>query len=518
MPLSCTRPRSPRSPRSPREAGSDGSLRPETRLWWEVLYKSNMATNEALYLVQAQKWIAKLDRTQAARTLFFVDSKHFQFWSSFSDCILLWFFNLLFSKWVGNWPPDPPVHLVNFSTSWTDVQRWGGCWRELAPQLWPAGPRQLSGPWQGCYCRRGSVWGAVPDSDFGQQLLSICFCLWLTAIDGHGKHIYIYISYTYIYIYIHIYIYIYISIYIYRELHETPCSLRRELKNLVLTCLDLLEQFVKPWIPLTGTDLGRDGFAGCTLCTSPSQLVLGSQRPQHASIAATCLGSTEGRARKPTGIRNAYNGPTSLKAFCFEVLVRISICTFWDSAHFGYKHFLRRWLLSTRTRLLWEHTMIPMIPGCICTWDLNVRLSHLLVSRWQPLACRTATSAGRHLSASLLDEVADAAAWSFNLSLLGKDSHRSCWSHQSLSSVPPVPLEKLAQFIENQHVFFDWVEMITSLGWLSTNTPRKSGAWPVQEIGPARRTASMWEQLNDWVCQKMGRTPKVVISMGEWWS
>ena len=142
----------------------------------------------------------------------------------------------------------------------------------------------------------------------------------MTAIDGHGKRV---------------------------ERERESCRKLfvhcGENKNLVLTCLDLLEQFVNPWIPLTfGTDLGRDGFAGCTLCTSPSQLVLGSQRPEHAAIAATCLGSTEGRARKPTGIRNAYNGPTSLKAFCFEVLVRISIYTFWDSAHFGYTHFIRR--------------------------------------------------------------------------------------------------------------------------------------------------------------------------------
>lgn len=217
-----------------------------------------------------------------------------------------------------------------------------------------------------------------------------------------------------------------------------------ENKNLVLTCLDLLEQFVNPWIPLTfGTDLGRDGFAGCTLCTSPSQLVLGSQRPQHAAIAATCLGSTEGRARKPKGIRNAYNGPTSLKAFCFEVLVRISIYTFWDSAHLGTNISLEGDCFPLGQDCCENTPWFPWFLARAYAHGIYVRLSHLplLVSRWQPLACRTATSAGCHLSASLLDEVADAAAWSFNLSLVGKDSHRSCWSHQSLSSVPPVPLE-----------------------------------------------------------------------------
>lgn len=90
MPLSCTR---PRSPRSPREAGSDH--------WQSETHRDQVVVRGALQIQYGnqrgivlgpgadEKWIAKLDRIQAARTLFFVDSKHFQFWPSFSDCILL---------------------------------------------------------------------------------------------------------------------------------------------------------------------------------------------------------------------------------------------------------------------------------------------------------------------------------------------------------------------------------------------------------------------------------------------
>jgi hypothetical protein len=50
-----------------------------------------MATNEALYLVQAQmrNELQNLIGYKLHGLCFFVDSKHFQFWPSFSDCILL---------------------------------------------------------------------------------------------------------------------------------------------------------------------------------------------------------------------------------------------------------------------------------------------------------------------------------------------------------------------------------------------------------------------------------------------